>query len=123
MAIAESAIRIVAGLVSIIQTRLKLIAIEVEEESLRLFSYAVAILGAMFCLGIAVLLSILLVIIIYWDTHRITALLSLIGFFALVGGIISWKVFHAYRRKPPLLTHTLAELSDDLAQLKSTSHE
>lgn len=123
MAIADAAIRIMTGLVSIIQTRLKLIAIEVEEESLRLFSYAIAVLAAMFCLGIAVLLSILLVIIVYWDTHRLTALLSLIGFFALVGGIISWKVLRAYRKKPPLLVHTLGELSEDLAKLKSVSHE
>ncbi len=118
MAIVESVSRLAGTVIGILQTRLELIAIEVEEESLRFFSYFFFALAAMFCIGMALLLGVLLIVVIYWDTHRVPVLVSLMAFFALSSVMIMLGVRKHYRMKPRMLSHTLTELSRDIERLK-----
>ena len=118
MAIVESVSRLAGTVIGILQTRLELIAIEVEEESLRFFSYFFFALAAMFCIGMALLLGVLLIVVIYWDTHRVPVLVSLMAFFALSSVTIMLGVRKHYRMKPRMLSHTLTELSRDIERLK-----
>lgn len=113
MGIAESAAHMAATLLAIIQTRLDLAATEVEEESLRYFSYLLLSLAAMFCIGLAIVLGTLLIVVLYWDTNRIGVLLVLTVLFAFVGIMIGLRVRSRYRDKPKLLLHTMTELSRD----------
>lgn len=113
MGIAESAARLAASLLAIVQTRLELAATEVEEESLRYFSYLLLSLAAMFCIGLAIVLGTLLVVVLYWDTNRIGVLLVLTALFAFIGIAIGLRVRSRYRDKPKLLLHTMTELSRD----------
>lgn len=113
MRIAESAARLVTTLLAIVQTRIELAATEVEEESLRYFSYLMLSLAAMFFLGLAIVLGTLLIVVLYWDTNRIGMLLVLTALFAFVGAVIGLRVRGQYRGKPKLLTHTMTELSRD----------
>ncbi|HEX7635890.1 MAG TPA: phage holin family protein [Noviherbaspirillum sp.] len=113
MGIAESAARMAASLLAIAQTRLELAATEVEEESLRYFSYLLLSLAAMFCIGLAIVLGTLLIVVLYWDTNRIGVLLVLTVLFAFVGIMIGLRVRSRYRDKPKLLLHTMTELSRD----------
>lgn len=117
MAIAESISRLAANFLALLQTRLELISVELEEESLRLFTYLIYSLAAMFCFGIAMLLGILLIVVIYWDTHRIGVLVSLIAAFAVAAVLLGFRVRHRYHRKPRLMAHTLAELGNDIDTL------
>ena len=119
MAIIESASRLIANFVATIQTRAALVAVEVEEEALRYFTYLVMALGAMFCVFIAVLLAILLIVAVYWDTHRIEVLLTLIVAFGGAAALLAWTMIGRYRRKPHLLSHTISELSKDIDMLKA----
>lgn len=119
MAIAESLARLLATIIANIQTRVELIAVEVEEEALRYFSYLLYSLAAMFCFGVAILLTILLVVAIYWDTHRIEVLLTLMALFGVAGAWMVWAMRDSYRHKPKLLVHTVSELSRDIETLKS----
>lgn len=121
MAIAESVTQLVATFVAILQTRAELVAVEVEEEALRYFSFLLFSLTAMFCIGVAILLAILLVVALYWDTHRIGVITTLIALFAVAGAIISWRLRYRLRHKPQLLVHTLTELSRDIDTLKVSS--
>lgn len=123
MAIVESVSRLAGTVIGILQTRLELIAIEVEEESLRFFSYFFFALAAMFCIGMALLLGVLLIVVIYWDTHRVPVLVSLMAFFALSSAAIMLGVRKHYRMKPRMLSHTLAELSKDIERLKPEQRE
>lgn len=123
MAIVESVSRLAGTFISILQTRLELIAIEVEEESLRFFSYFFFALAAMFCIGMALLLGVLLIVVIYWDTHRVPVLVSLMAFFAFSSAMIMLGVRKHYRMKPRMLSHTLAELSRDIERLKPEQRE
>lgn len=118
MAIFESVSRLAGTFIEILQTRLELVAVEVEEESLRFFSYLLFALAAMFCLGVAVLLGVLLIVVIYWDTHRVPVMISMIVFFALCSALIMLVIRRCYRRKPRMLSQTLQELSKDIEQLK-----
>jgi len=119
MAILDSAARLLATFLAVVQTRIELLTVELEEEVLRYFVYLLLALAAMACLGIAVLLAILLIVVIYWDTHRIPVLVALIAFFALAAIAITLGVRNNYRKKSRLLAHTLAEMAKDVETLNS----
>jgi uncharacterized membrane protein YqjE len=118
MVLAESVTRLAATLIAIVQTRAELIATEVEEESLRYFSSLMMALATMFCVGIAVLLGVTLLVVLYWDTHRVGILLTLITLFALAGLFLGMRMRNLYRSKPRLLAHTMNELSRDAELLQ-----
>ena len=120
MAIAESVRRLSATLVSIVGTRLELASVELQEESLRLFSLLMVALGTLFCLFVSTLLAILLVLVLFWDTHRLPALLGMLAFFAVTTGALGLWVRNGYRQKPKLLGYTLAELAKDRESLRSS---
>jgi uncharacterized membrane protein YqjE len=118
MVIAESVTRLAATLIAILQNRVQLVATEIEEESLRYFSYLLFSLAAMFCLGLAIVLGVLLVVVLYWDTHRIGVLLSLTLLFGCASAALGWWVRNQYRLRPVLLAHTMTELSRDQELLR-----
>lgn len=118
MVIAESVARLAATLLAIAHTRIDLVATEVEEESLRYFSYLLLSMAAMFCTGVAVLLGTMLVVVLYWESNRTGVLLTLTILFAVSGATIGLKVRSRYRGKPKLLTHTMTELARDTEMLQ-----
>lgn len=120
MPIAHVLRRLATSSVDIVRTRAELAVVEVEEEALRYFSYLLLSLVAVFCIGMAFLLGVTLIVAIYWDTHRVESLLALILFFLLLSAALGWKVFSSYRRKPRLLGSSLAELNRDAAMLGSS---
>lgn len=113
MMIAESASRLAATLLAIVQNRVELASTELEEESLRYFSCLMLSLAAMFCLGIAVVLGVILAVVLYWDSHRVAILTVLMAMFAGTALAIAMRVRRQYQSKPRLLGHTMAELSRD----------
>ncbi|WP_420476790.1 phage holin family protein [Noviherbaspirillum sp. ST9] len=113
MIIAESASRLAATLLAIVQNRVELASTELEEESLRYFSCLMLSLAAMFCLGIAVVLGVILAVVLYWDSHRVAILSVLIVMFGGAALAIAMRVRRQYQSKPRLLGHTMAELSRD----------
>jgi len=76
--------QLVATLVAVVQTRLELLANEVQAEKLRLTQLLLLGISALFFLACAVLLLTVLVVVALWDTHR---LLAIGGFAALYLGI------------------------------------
>lgn len=123
MAIVESVSRLAGTFIAILHTRLELITVEVEEESLRLFSYLIFALAGMFCLGMTLLLGVLLIVVIYWDTQRLPVLILLMLFFAVSSAAIIIGIRRHYCMKPRMLSHTLQELSRDIEQLKSNQQD
>lgn len=121
MGFTDSVARLAATFISVIQTRAELVAVEVEEEALRYFTYLLMALAAMFFLGVATLLVIFLVVAIFWDTHRIGVLLTLIALFVIAAVALGMKLRERYRQKPSLLGHTLVELSRDVETLKAST--
>ncbi len=123
MAIVDSVGRLAATLLGILHTRLGLISVEVEEELTRFSSYLLWSLAALFSAGLAVLLSVLLVVAHFWDTYRVLTLFSLIFLFSAGALIVVWRLRQALRIKPRLLAYTLEELRKDTVSLRGDADE
>jgi uncharacterized membrane protein YqjE len=123
MAIVDSVGRLAGTLVGILHTRLGLIAVEVEEEMAHFSSYLLWSLVALFCGGVALLLGVLLIVALFWDTHRIAVLVSLIAVFAASALVLAWRLSNSLKNKPRLLAYSLNELSNDVANLRGDAEQ
>jgi uncharacterized membrane protein YqjE len=113
---------ILAGtLVAIAHTRLDLLSVDLEEERAHLLSLLVLTLAALFCLGIGVVLVTILLVVAFWDTHRLLALGALAGFYLVIGMGVWAFALHKARTKPRLFAASLSELFKDRQQLTSRS--
>jgi uncharacterized membrane protein YqjE len=110
-----------ASLVGIVHTRLELLSNDVAEEREQLTTFLVLVLIALGCVGVGVVLLAMLIVIAFWESHRLMALGGLIGFFMLVGVGLGGYAMHRIRTKPRLFDASLAELSKDRQQLTSRS--
>ena len=119
MAIFESVGRLGATLVDMVHTRLELAAVEVEEESQRMLGYLLFALLALILFGVAFLLLAFLVIVLFWDTHRIAAVSGMAALFGVAGAIVAMKVKAGFDNKPRLLQNTIEELRKDIAYARS----
>lgn len=113
----ESIKNLSATLLAIGQTRLQLLSNDLEEERAWLTSMLVWTLIAFFCASLALILATLLIVIMFWDTYRLTALGIMTGIFMLGAGY-AWRVVcNMARSKPRLFSASIAELSKDREHL------
>ena len=99
--------------IALVQTRIEIFASEVDEERTRVGRILVLAVVALFCLGLALVLGVLLIVVLFWDNNRLLALCVLTGAFALggVGALLALR--SAIRNRPKFLSATLAELRKD----------
>jgi uncharacterized membrane protein YqjE len=107
--------------VLMLRQRLELAALDVEEELLRLgllfiVSIAGVLLGALACAGVAAA-----VLMHFWDSARIEAMVAIIGIFAVGSASCAAWVSTMLRTKAGLLHGTLSELDRDEASLGSAA--
>ncbi len=113
----ESVTRLAGTLVGVVQTRLSLLATDVEQGNLQLMSMLGLALTAAMSIGVGVVLTTMVIVLAFWDTHRIAVLAGLAGFFVLVG-IGTWRLaLHKLRTQPKPFAARLLELSKDRAFL------
>lgn len=113
-----SARRLLATLVSIVSTRLELLANELQEERLRLTQMLLFALIALFCFSVGALLLTAFVVLLFRDEHRLAAIgvLSVVFFAA---GALTWALLRSKARASPrLFSASLAELSGDREKLE-----
>jgi len=113
MAILDSVGKLIATFSGIVHTRLELVAVEIEEELSRFSSILLWSLTALFCACCAVVLIVVLLIAVFWDTHRIELISGLIALFAVTAAGITWWIHQQLQAKPRLLSLTLSELEKD----------
>ncbi|MFZ6710833.1 phage holin family protein [Undibacterium sp. TC9W] len=114
MAISDSLGQLAATLSSMVRTRLELAAVELEEEFAHFSSSLIWSLLALFFACLTIVLTILTVVAVFWDTpYRYTVLLVLITVFGVLTAGIGLRVRNQFRNKPGLLFHSLAELKKD----------
>jgi uncharacterized membrane protein YqjE len=109
-----SSLTVLAGtLLAIAHTRLDLLSVDLEEELEHVFSLLVLSLVALLGLGIGLVLTAILLIVAFWDTHRLLALGLLASFF-LGSGVAVWRyAAHTAASKPRLFAASLSELVKD----------
>jgi len=108
---------LVATAVGILQTRLELLATEIEEECLRLLQITFWAVIAAFLLALGVLMLTLFVVIVFWDTHRVLVTGLLAALYLALGVAIGLAALGKARAKSKLFSASLAELAKDREQL------
>ena len=114
-----SAKRLLDMLLGVVATRLELLANELQEERLRLTQMLFFALGALFFLGMTVLVLTVFVVVLFWDEHRLVVLFMLSVFFFLAGLLMAMLYRQQARAKPRLFAASLAELHADHQQLEN----
>ncbi|MDO9636592.1 MAG: phage holin family protein [Thiobacillus sp.] len=110
-----------ASLVGLVQTRLELLSTDIAEERVHLTRLLVLGLLALFCFGVGVVLLAMLIVVVFWDTHRLAALGGLTGLFLAIGAGLAAFALHKARTRPRLFEASLAELSKDRQHLDAES--
>lgn len=114
----ESIRRLAATFVGILQTRLELASVEVEEQVAALVRLLLLAVSALLLLAVGLLLATLFVLIAFWDTHRLVAAGALTLVYLGGGVILALMAQRAARARPRLFAASLAELGKDRDQLK-----
>jgi uncharacterized membrane protein YqjE len=105
------------SLVSIVHTRLELLSTDLEEDREHLLSLVILSLVSLFSLMVGLVLVAILLMVVFWESHRLLALGSLAGFFILMGLATCGIAVHKARTKPRLFLASLLELFKDSQQL------
>lgn len=117
----ESTKRVAGTLLAIFQTRLELLSNEIEEERLRLRQLLLYASIALFFFGLSIMLLTVLIVVVFWDSHRLLVLANLAALYFIVGLLLWNALRHASQQRPKLFSASLAELSNDRDQLASRS--
>jgi len=114
----KSLSNLLATIVAIAHTRVELLTTELQEEIHRVGQIMVWSLVAILSAGIGLFLAALVVIFLFWDTHRVLASIAVTAAFFLIA-LVSLLILRAkVKGRPKLLEGTLAELAKDREQLE-----
>lgn len=106
-----------ATFISIAHTRLDLLCTDMEEERQRLVSLLAMAFISLFCLCVGVVLLAILVVVMFWNTHRLLVLGLITGIFLISGAMLWALAMHALKSMPRMFAASLAELSKDRQQI------
>jgi uncharacterized membrane protein YqjE len=112
-----------ATLAGIAATRLALLANEWEEERLRLMQVLLFALLTAITFGIACVLLVIFVAVLFWEEHRLAALGGMSAAFFLLGILFVAMLNRKLRAGSKLFSASLAELQQDRAVLRPPPHE
>ena len=116
--LAESLHGIVDAGLQTVQTRLELLAVELQEEKLRLAGLALNAVLAGLLLGFGLMFLLVFLTVLFWEEHRLLAL-GISTAICLIGGLLAAsKAAHAFRSGTKLFSASLAELTRDRAALR-----
>lgn len=117
--VVEAARRLARSSLALASTRLAILATEIEEERVRLSGAAVFLLCALFCMQIAAGLVVTLLVVAFWDGHRLLALGVLAAVFVVVTLVLAGLARSRLAQRPKLFATTLGELAKDRERLGS----
>ncbi len=110
---------LVATLVAVAQTRLQLLANEIQEESLRLWRLWLLSIIAVFFFAGSVLLFTLLVIVAFWDSNRLLAIGGFAALYLIIGIVLAIELRRSATVDSRLFEASLGELTKDHERLSS----
>ena len=108
-----------ANLLGIVQTRLELLSTDIAEERERIVTLLVLALGALFSIGLGIVLLAILVVVALWESNRLFALGGMIVFFLMAGAVIGWIVLNKLRSAPRPFDASISELKKDRQELNT----
>ena len=111
---------IAATLLATGKTRLELLSNEIEEEKLRAIQLVLMAQGVVFFFGVGIVLAVALLVALFWE-QRLAVLGIVSAAFLVLGGVFLDRFRQASRRPDKAFAASLAELQEDLRQLKAMS--
>ena len=107
-----------ATLLALVGARAELIAIELQEESERARQKLVLVVLAALFLAMGLLLAAFLVVVMYWETHRVLAAGGVTLLYLGIGGWALVRIRKMSRNCPPPFAVTIGEFANDLRLLR-----
>ena len=111
--------KLVSTLVALAQTRLALLKNEIAEEQLRLTRLALVSGLAVFFFALGIIFLTLLVIVLFWDSHRILVVGAVAAIYLTLSAVFGWMVYERAREGSRLFEASLRELAKDRERLSS----
>jgi uncharacterized membrane protein YqjE len=110
--------RMLATLLTLAQTRLELVGVEIEEQIAHAAAVLLWSITAIFCASLSVLLLALTIVIAFWDQHRLLAASLVTATFAVTALVAGLVARHRLRTRPRLLAVLAREFERDAAALE-----
>jgi uncharacterized membrane protein YqjE len=101
------------AVLGLLHTRLELAAVELDEVRERAIERLVFVLVAVLSLAFAVFGASALIVVAFWDTNRIAALLIVVLFYVVVGLFALWRLAARGRAEQPPFAETIAQFERD----------
>ena len=111
-----------AALLSTGRTRLELLGNELKEEKLRAVRLLLLSQLLAFCLAIGMILLVAMLVVIFWES-RVIVLACAVGLFVVGSGFAYAALKRAMHRPDRLFAASVAELGEDLRQLKGAARD
>jgi uncharacterized membrane protein YqjE len=108
-----------SNVLAAVQTRLELVATDIEEERAWIGRITALVALAAFCVALAVNLAVLFLVVLFWDSNRLLAIGVLAGVFGGLAVALALAARSAAARRPRLFSATLAELRKDRDDLRA----
>ncbi len=118
MSISATLARLAASLLQILETRLELVSVEVQEVLERFTSNLLWSLFTLFCGLLSLLLLLILVVAACWDHYRITSLIVLSATSVITTLGLSIWVKKRWQQQAQFFTDSLQALRDDRSALQ-----
>lgn len=109
---------VLSSLIAMAQTRLELISTELQEEVGRAAELLLWAFIALFAAGIGLFLGALVLIFVFWDTHRLLVSLLVMGAFFLLALTAVLVLRAKLKSRPRLFDATIAEFARDRDHLE-----
>ncbi len=100
-------------LVAVVETRLRLLANELHAEKLRLARLGLYAAAAVFFLALGIIMLTLLVIVLFWDSHRWLAIGGFAAIYLLLGIAFGAAVIRRATQRSRVFEDSLQELAKD----------
>lgn len=113
----ESVRRLLGTLVSIVETRVSVLATDIQEARAHFVAIVVVAALAVVSFAMAALLAVLFVVAMFWDSHRLVSIGGLIGIFTLAGTMLWLGMTRRVKATHDLFSGTRTELRRDGEQL------
>jgi uncharacterized membrane protein YqjE len=106
-----------AGWIAVIRTRVDILSVEIEEQREWLEQLVLMAVAALFCMSLGLILLTMLIVVAFWETHRLWVLGGF-SFLYLAGGVALWLALRSkMKSKPRIFASTGSELEKDFAAL------
>lgn len=109
-----------ASYIGPLQTRLQLLAVELQEEKLRVAEIGVLAAAGGFFLALSVVVFTFFVIILFWDTHRVLVTGVVTAVYFLIGAAFALAARSRAHAPSRLFADSIAQLDKDREHLEKS---